>query len=51
MQPLFTKNRDWLYEREWQVIRVNGCDPIADHKTYGINAQLVDIPSIAMVPL
>lgn len=50
-QWFFTKSKEWSYEREWRAIRDSGCDPIADHKKYDINSQLVEIPPAAMVSL
>lgn len=47
----FTKSKEWAYEREWRAIRESGCDPTADHKSYDINAQLVEIPSTAICSL
>jgi hypothetical protein len=47
----FTKSKEWAYEREWRAIRDSGCDPVADHKSYDINSQLVDIPPAAMYSL
>jgi len=45
---LFTKSKEWAYEREWRAVRDSDCDPTADHKTYDINAQLVEIPPSAI---
>lgn len=48
---LYTKSKEWAYEREWRVIRDSGCDPASDHISYDINSQLVDIPPAAMYSL
>lgn len=41
----FTKSIEWSYEKEWRAIKDSECDPMADHRTYEINSQLMSLPS------
>ncbi len=51
LENVFVKGHDWRDEKEWRAVRFHECEPRADHETYDISKQLIQVPNEAVVSI